>query len=243
VNPPISEFSLLPSHQDEAALLTTIRTRAEESVGPARIIWEPPGRSAEREDLRTRLGLNRSAVDRLPSGCPRRGQVVQDGLFKQTVAGLSVGLMASWPDLAQGGTGAITLAEAIDCYRQEQARWKLQQGSKPFYAAIAGTFAAPLTTSPLANLALLAWEDGRWRFVAHPDQAVELAPLFYPQTPATCAAAVEAHLDRSPHFPRLLTAVAEEIGLPAAVLRPTKGKNVGAYALEYRSGHHLFYHR
>jgi hypothetical protein len=243
VNLSFSEAALLPTRRDEEALLTTVRGRIESAVGTARIRWDRPDRSAEREDLRSRLSLDRSAFDRLPSGCPGRGRVVLDGLFPNTTAGVTVAVLPSWSDLAVGGTGAITVTQAADFYREEQARWQSRYGAKPFFAAIAGTFAESLPTSPFPNLALLAWRRGAWDFEAGFDSAPQLAQWFYPQTIAACAAKVQSYLDRSPNFPRLLSEVADDLQLPAGAILPASGKNVGAYALEYRSGHHLFYRR
>jgi hypothetical protein len=237
------EPECLLSRTDEAALLTSIRTRAEQAAAPARISWERPERSAEREDLRTRLSLDRGTFDRLPTGAPQRGQAVKDGFFRSTLYGISFGHLVSWSDLAEGGNGAITPAQATEFYQRELHRWRRQFGGKPFFAAVAGVFTERVEASPWPNLALLAWEEGRWRLVADADRTPPLAELFYPLTPAGCAAAVTAHLDQSPHFPRLLSQVLDELGLPAGAFLPAHGKNVGPYALEYRSGHHLFYRR
>lgn len=231
------------SRADEDALLTAIRTRAEQAAAPARVVWERPDRSAEREDLRTRLALDRAAFDRLPSGAPRRGRVLQAGLFPSTCYGLSFVQLVAWSDLARGGEGAITLGEASEFYQRELVRWRGQFGAKPFFAAVAGVFAERVETSPWPNLALLAWQDGQWSFAADARPAPQLARLFFPVTPAGCAAAISAHLDRSPNFPRLLSEVSDELGLPQGAVLPANGKSVGAYALEYRAGHHLFYRR
>ena len=228
---------------DEETLLSTVRTRTEQAVYPAQIVWERCERSAERDDLRTRLALPRSTFDRLPLGRPWRGRVVEGRWLPRTVMGVSVGLAADWLDLAGGGSGAITETLAADWYRREHALWQQHNGSLPFSAAVAGTFARPVETSPLPRLALLAWEAGEWRLRVSRASEFELARLFYPQTPATCAARVAAQLDRSPNFPRLVSELAAELRLPESVVMPVDGKNLGSYALEYRSGHHLFYRR
>jgi len=245
VNLPISEQLqlALPTRADEESLLSTIRIRAEQAVYPARIEWQRCERSAERDDLRTRLALPRAVFDRLPSGCPWRGRVVTGRWMPRTVSGMTIGLAASWLDLAAGGSGAITAAQTMDWYHREQALWQQQYGSLLFVAAVAGTFVEPFAVSPLPNLALLSWTDGEWRMGEGPDAEADLAPLFFPKTPAECAAQVEAQLDRSPNFPRLLSEIAAELHLPETVVMPADGKNLGSYALEYRSGHHLFYRR
>jgi len=237
------ELECLLSRADEAALLTSVRTRAEQAAAPGRIVWERPERSAEREDLRTRLALDRAHFDRLPSGVPWRGRVVEAGFFPSTLYGLSFAQLVSWSDLAQGGDGAISLGDATEFYQRELLRWRRLFGAKPFFAAVAGVFTERPETSPWPNLALLAWEDGPWRFTAQAPLADKLAELFYPVTPAGCDTAITARLDRSPRFPRLVSEVLDEIGLPAGAFLPPDGKTVGAYALEYRSGHHLFYRR
>jgi hypothetical protein len=212
-------------------------------VYPARILWQRSERSAERDDLRIRLALPRATFDRLPSGCSYRGRVVTGRWWPRTVMGVSIGVVASWPDLAAGGSGAITTSLAMDWYRREQARWQQQFGSTPFVAAAAGGFAGPVETSPRAELALLAWEAGEWRLRGGQGADDQLARLFYPETPSACSARVAAQLDRSPNFPRLLSDIAAELELPESVVMPADGKNLGAYALEYRSGRHLFFRR
>jgi len=243
VNLPTSEQMALPTRADEEALLSTLRIRAEQAVHPARIEWERCERSAERDDLRTRLALPRAAFDRLPSGCPWRGRVVTGRWMPRTLSGVSIGLAVSWLDRAAGGSGAVTSALAIDWYHHEQALWQQQYGALPFVAAVAGAFVDPLEASPLSNLALLSWTEGKWQLGGGLSPEADLARLFYPKTPAECAAQVETQLDRSPNFPRLLSEIAAELRLPETVVMPADGKNLGSYALEYRSGHHLFYRR
>jgi hypothetical protein len=243
VNTLINEQLALPTRSDEDALLSALRIRAEQAVLPERIVWERCERSAERDDLRTRLALPRSAFDRIPTGCPWRGRVVAGRWMPRTVSAMSIGIIAPWSELAEGTSGRVTSAHALEWYRGEQAWWQQQAGTTPLVAAVGGALVSPGEPSPLPNLALLAWTGQGWRWGAGLDADPALARLFYPQTPAEIASRVDAHLDGSHNFPRLLSDVANDLGLPEAVAIPPDGKNLGSYALEYRSGHHLFYRR
>jgi hypothetical protein len=165
----------------EEALAAQLRSRVEAYVQGlgATVIWTRPERSAERDDFRARTGLDRAAADRLPSGRPWRGRAVRGRFFRRIRLGASIGFATSWSGLSQGENGAVTLGQAVACFEQERENWRQLFGSKPFYAAVAGVFQEAVGASPLDNLAILAWENGAWRFHGRESQP-ELADLFFP---------------------------------------------------------------
>lgn len=169
--------------RQEEDLLALLRSRvdavAHRQAGTA-VAWERPDRSAERDDLRARLGLDRAAAERLPSGLPWRGRIVKGRFFPRTQYGVSFRFAASWNGLARGDDGAITRAEAIACYEQEREVWRRRFGTKPFYAAVAGVFQDDAGPSPMENLVLLSWKNGAWRFHGRSSQP-DLAELFFPR--------------------------------------------------------------
>lgn len=244
----------LPTPNHEAALLACLRDRVEaglsagsllidgQAPGPrARVRWEREERCTEREDLRAKLGLSRSVVDRLPSGRTLRGRVSPGRWFRRTWFGISAVVAPSWREFARSGDGAVSTAEAIDYYERQRAVWRRQRGSAPFFAAVAARFAEPDPHVSSPALALISWEGDRWRFCEPAGVAPELLSLFYPRTPAECAVMIEEHLDEGAGLPRLAAEVALEVDLPLAVVLSAGGKNFRRHALEYRSGQPLFF--
>lgn len=169
-----------PQEEDLLALLRSRVEAVAQRLAATAVAWERPNRAAERDDLRARLGLERAAADRLPSGLPWRGRIVTGRFFPRTRFGVSIRFAASWNGLARGEDGAITQAQAIACYEQEREIWRRRFGTKPFYAAVAGVFQDDAGPSPVENLALLSWENGAWRLHGRPSQP-DLAELFFPR--------------------------------------------------------------